>query len=100
MTFRAIGAATLPPVPAFSTNTATTTRGSSAGAKAVNQACGSPWATSAVPVLPATLTPLRAAWVPVPLSTTFTMSDRRVSAVSAEIGLSQTLGSVSSSTWP
>ena len=48
MTWRAIGAATLPPVaslpasPPFSTTTATAIFGSSAGAKAVNQACGGP----------------------------------------------------------
>ena len=41
-TARATGAATAPPVPAFSTTTATTICGSSAGAKPTNQACGSP----------------------------------------------------------
>src|ERR1017187_4801913 len=48
MTWRAIGAATLPPnaslpaFPPFSTITATATFGSLAGANAVNQACGAP----------------------------------------------------------
>src|SRR5690606_24937806 len=71
MTARAIGAATCPPVasaprlPPCSTTTATATCGLSAGAKAVNQACGatvgSPVTVWAVPVLPATAMPGMAA---------------------------------------
>jgi hypothetical protein len=66
-TWRAIGAATSPPTPPFTMRTATATRGASAGAKAMNQASdGRLGPTSAVPVLPATVTPEMAALVPVP----------------------------------
>src|SRR3954471_18021228 len=78
MTRRAIGAAAWPPAPAATIITATATLGFSAGAKATNQAVvlrGSGAASavgrsSAVPVLPATVTPGIAAAVPVPPRTT------------------------------
>ena len=77
MTALAIGAATRPPRglvaggAAVLDTTATATCGSSAGAKAVNHACGAwPSACWAVPVLPATGTPAICAAVPVPSSTT------------------------------
>jgi hypothetical protein len=54
----AIGAATSAPRPACSTRTAIATRGASAGAKPMNQECGSPDPpSSAVPDLPAVVTP-------------------------------------------
>ena len=62
-TFAAIGAATAPPVaslprlPPRSTITDTATCGFSAGANAMNHACGGPPSACAVPVLPATVTP-------------------------------------------
>src|SRR4029079_262543 len=72
-TYFAIGAATVPPWPlAFGIVTATAIRGASTGAKQMNHA----WVNSAlgpvsaVPVLPATVTPSSAAAVPVPSSTT------------------------------
>ena len=74
MTAAATGAAASPPVEAVSSmTTATATWGSSAGAKPMNQAwlrLGS--SLSAVPVLPATVTPTpdSAARVPVPSRTT------------------------------
>ena len=72
MTALAIGAATVPPNPVpHSTVAAMATRGSWAGAKAMNHSWfGQPWSTSAVPVLPATSIPSSAAAVPVPSLTT------------------------------
>ena len=58
MTWAPRGAAVRPPSAVFSTITATTTVGASAGAKPMNQPCGaSPGRFSAVPVFPATFTP-------------------------------------------
>src|SRR5579864_4799990 len=65
-TFLAMGNATAAPYPAFSTTTATTTRGFSAGAKQTNHECAAPSGLVAVPVLPATVTPGSCAPVPVP----------------------------------
>ncbi len=64
----AIGAAIVPPVPLWrSRTTATATLGFSAGAKEMNQVVFTWFApVSAVPVLPATLTPEICAAVPVP----------------------------------
>src|SRR5699024_4064950 len=74
------------------TTTATATCGSSAGAKAGNQACGSlSGEVCAVPVFPATSTPeIWAAW-PVPDSTTETIisrSDRAVQELTARASAS------------
>ena len=100
MTCLAIGAATLPPDPPFSTSTTTATVGFSAGAKPANQACDVLSATSAVPVLPATWTPLSAAAVPVPPFTTSIIRSRMVAAVAAVIGLSHNPGEVLSTKAP
>src|SRR5882757_382929 len=90
----AIGAATRPPVtsalldPPCSTSTAIAYFGWSAGANAMNHACGfSPVTVSAVPVLPATLTPGICAAVPVPpgSSTTACMNVVMVAAVVGSI---------------
>src|SRR4051794_7662853 len=73
ITCLAMGAATVPPCPwVFSTVTAIATLGLSTGAKAMNQGWVNWLAgpTSAVPVLPATWRPDRAAAVPVPSFTT------------------------------
>src|SRR5205807_1129405 len=97
-TLRAAGAAVSPPFPARNSITATTIRGCFAGAKHVNHA--SVWllllpdvsavgpvvlSSSAVPVLPATSPGPSAALVPVPRSTTPTISRRIVCAVRASI---------------
>src|SRR6266542_2763531 len=52
------GAASSPPFAVFSMSTATATWGSSAGAKPMNHPCGGPLGVSAVPVFPATWTPV------------------------------------------
>src|SRR5207253_1666698 len=98
------GAAVSPPAPALTSSTQTATRGCRAGAKAANQASvllpsasllwhpslpsrllvsdAAPGAhsvfSSAVPVLPATVTPAIAAAVPVPSRTTPIISRRAV----------------------
>src|SRR5262249_1455540 len=69
----AIGAAYVPASPgAHSSVTSTAARGWSTGAKAMNETClaGGQLPASAVPVLPATSMPWRAAAVPVPSRTT------------------------------
>src|SRR5665647_234094 len=105
MTWRAIGAATLPPnaslpaFPPFSTTTATATFGSLAGANAVNQACGlPPLACWAVPVLPATSMPEIWAEVPVPDLTTVSIIRVRAAATSGLIACESCSGWVWSMT--
>src|SRR5690606_16765709 len=104
-TARAIGAATRPPVasepsdPPRSTTTATATWGSSAGAKAVNHACGSsPSACCAVPVLPATSTPPICAAVPEPERTTSTIISVSACAVAGDTERRSSVGLASSTT--
>src|SRR5699024_9908148 len=78
----------LPASPPCSTTTPTATCGSSAGANAVNQACGAPPGTfSAVPVFAATCTPGIWAETAVPLSTTSSIMSVMEWAVCFEIGL-------------
>src|SRR4051812_21126173 len=91
-TSRAKGAAALPPAPAPTSITATTTFGALAGANATNHASvffgsGGPLAvgrSSAVPVLPGTSSPGSAAAVPVPERTTQTIMPRSSSPVLRE----------------
>src|SRR5260370_302935 len=92
MTCWATGADGLPPVaslprlPPFPLRTATAILGASAGANEMNQPWGGcPVALSAVPVLPATLTPRIWAAAPVPESTTPSISVGSVAATSGEI---------------
>src|SRR5713226_5884221 len=99
MTCCAIGAESFPPVaslprlPPFSTSTATAIFGASAGAKAMNQACGGcPAAVCAVPVLPATFTPGIWAAVPVPAFTTPSINVVSVVATSGGTAVFQTDG--------
>src|SRR6267378_4897283 len=85
----AMGAEIVPPKPLSwcSTTTAMATRGASAGAKAANQVVWMlPRPTSAVPVLPATLTPGMAAAGPVPPVTTSSIMRVSSSAVWRLIG--------------
>ena len=89
MTALAIGPAVRPPpasspaLPPSSTMTATAIWGLSAGANDVNHACaGSPLPYSAVPVLPATETPLMRAGLPEPWSTTPTIIREMMAAIS------------------
>src|SRR5690606_22602871 len=100
-TARAIGAAPTPPVSpvqsseALSTSTAPAIRGSSAGANPVNHACAAPeLPNSAVPVLPATVTPGSAAAWPEPRSTTATIISESCSAVAGLTARPSTSGSV------
>src|SRR5690349_11246785 len=94
MTFLAIGAAMVFPTrdcprpPPFSTTTATATWGSFAGAKPVNQRVYG-WLPSpfwAVPVLPATSTPLILALLATPLATLFTINWVMVAATVLDTG--------------
>src|SRR5690606_26284254 len=104
-TSRAIGAAVVPPeatspsTPPCSTTTATATRGSSAGAKEVNQACGGASVPDwAVPVLPATAMPGSWACRPVPFATTLVMRSVSTSAVRGETDWRSSVGSVVATT--
>src|SRR5207253_3183869 len=93
--FRAIGAATSPPLPPCSTSTTTTTSGFFTGANAANQAWSWPSVAfdfpmiCAVPVLPAMSSPGIRAAAPVPSFTAAQRLRRRNSHTTAE-----------SSTWP
>src|SRR5690606_28568850 len=105
MIARAIGAATRPPVasepsePPRSTSTATATSGLSAGAKPVNHACGSsPAACWAVPVLPATSTPLICAACPEPERTTSIIISVRALAVAGDTDVRSCVGAACSTT--
>jgi hypothetical protein len=72
--------------------TATATRGLSAGANPMIQACDCPLPIWAVPVFPAVGTPGTASRVAVPLSTTSTMASRTVAATWGDIASVQGSG--------
>src|SRR5690606_31919193 len=100
-TARPTGAACCPPLPPPSMMTATAAWGRKAGANPMNQAWASPWGFCAVPVLPATRTPSRAAARAVPSSTARTMASVTARAAAGEkAGGPKGSAGVARRTWP